>query len=240
MSSIKDSPIHGKGLFLRHKAQRGTLILVERPLVCLPGFSPASRDIWSAYQALATKKQQAEWWELKHFNVQEDQDRWAKEAGENIIPGMCGLILAKWEQNSFADEIAGVSFLAVRAARINHSCHANAIWVFNETTGNVEVRALANMNPGEEIFISYIPQVWERESRQAALKVWEIECQCVLCRDTSGADEWARTELNRLLDRLKLLGLSKPVDVAKQTEYYGQILELEEHEPCLAWETMIT
>lgn len=74
------------------------------------------------------------------------------------------------------------SILIPEVARLNHNCRPNAAYHFNANTLTQTVLALRSIPPGEELTISYIPQLQPRTERQALLhKSWGFHCDCSLC-----------------------------------------------------------
>ena len=68
-------------------------------------------------------------------------------------------------------------FLAV--ARFNHSCDPSAL---NDADGTVaNVRALRDLEEGEEVTISYVPVGWDLARRAQALSTFGFRCRCERC-----------------------------------------------------------
>ncbi|KAG6852989.1 hypothetical protein C0991_007705 [Blastosporella zonata] len=75
-------------------------------------------------------------------------------------------------------------------ALINHSCEPNAVVVFPRSSDTPEplmqVIALRNIEPDEEILTSYIDTTLPRHLRQKSLQeTYNFECHCPLCDRTS-------------------------------------------------------
>uniref|UniRef100_A0A182PH47 SET domain-containing protein n=1 Tax=Anopheles epiroticus TaxID=199890 RepID=A0A182PH47_9DIPT len=77
------------------------------------------------------------------------------------------------------------SALYPRQSKINHSCTPNAETVFPQSNHMLALRAVRNIQPGEEICISYLDECnlqRSRHSRQKALKEYYLFiCQCEKC-----------------------------------------------------------
>ncbi|KAG5653308.1 hypothetical protein H0H81_001268 [Sphagnurus paluster] len=81
-------------------------------------------------------------------------------------------------------------------ALINHSCEPNAVVVFpraSETPSTheplMQVIALRNIEPEEEILTSYIDTTLPKALRQSSLKeTYNFECSCPLCASMVGPD----------------------------------------------------
>ena len=67
-------------------------------------------------------------------------------------------------------------------ARVNHSCWPNVILSTNDNVV-VELRALRDIRPGEELEISYVrmSKFATRRERRAMLAEWDFTCACPVC-----------------------------------------------------------
>ncbi|XP_072298561.1 N-lysine methyltransferase SMYD2-like [Eucyclogobius newberryi] len=75
-------------------------------------------------------------------------------------------------------------------ALINHSCLPNTIITFHGTAA--EIRAVTDMKPGDEVFISYIDLIYPTDDRNNRLREsYYFTCECPECQ-------------SRSLDRVKL------------------------------------
>jgi hypothetical protein len=68
-----------------------------------------------------------------------------------------------------------------RIARINHSCRPNASYFWNEQLNRRVVYATRSIDPGEEIFVSYIPLLHSHADRQKRLDQYGFKCSCTAC-----------------------------------------------------------
>ena len=72
--------------------------------------------------------------------------------------------------------------LFIEASRINHSCRHNAQNTWNENIKRITIHALRDIEEGQEITISYLPQTREYAERQSSLKKgFKFDCKCELC-----------------------------------------------------------
>ena len=75
--------------------------------------------------------------------------------------------------------------LYLQAAAINHSCDPNACQSFHEETKALSIRATKDIQPGEEITITYIdigkPTSWRRRELR---KTYGFVCMCHRCCST--------------------------------------------------------
>ncbi|KAK8074572.1 hypothetical protein PG997_009235 [Apiospora hydei] len=83
-------------------------------------------------------------------------------------------------------------------SRINHSCVPNARYGWNETIQRFTVHVSREIEPDEQIFISYLPLTYEgRTKRAEQLEAnWGFECACEACRDP--AKEMGRVKMSIL------------------------------------------
>uniref|UniRef100_A0A3B4AV76 [histone H3]-lysine(4) N-trimethyltransferase n=1 Tax=Periophthalmus magnuspinnatus TaxID=409849 RepID=A0A3B4AV76_9GOBI len=69
-------------------------------------------------------------------------------------------------------------------ALINHSCLPNTIITFNGTSA--EIRAVKDIKPGDEVFISYIDLLYPTDDRNNRLREsYYFTCQCQECQSRS-------------------------------------------------------
>ncbi|KAK8853484.1 hypothetical protein IAR55_004191 [Kwoniella newhampshirensis] len=95
--------------------------------------------------------------------------------------------------NSFTLSSPSLSALGVSTSPLvalaNHSCDPNAVVVFPEGR-DMEVIALCDITPGEEILTSYIDVSTPYEDRQAELLGrYRFKCECTLC-EKSKDERW--------------------------------------------------
>ncbi|OAA59566.1 SET domain protein [Niveomyces insectorum RCEF 264] len=87
-------------------------------------------------------------------------------------------------------------------SRINHACNPNAYHRFSPRTLSVEVVAYRDIQPGEEITISYAQLTLSRTERRAFVHDnYHFNCTCTLCRadpDAMTASEDRRRDMRKL------------------------------------------
>lgn len=156
----------GQGGFAKRTIKRGEKILNERPLIVVK----------SEYSSLDEAEDRAD-------EAYDKLDAAGKETLDslfNAFPerGRAGLI----QTNAYpVDEAHGAVFPC--AARMNHSCTPNANQSWNEEAREQRLFALKDINPGEEIFISYISTATMTfNERQFVLSnYFRFDCMCKLC-----------------------------------------------------------
>jgi hypothetical protein len=231
------STLHGQGMFTPKKVRRGNLIFSERPLAHFEKSQALLySEIWNAYLALGLEKRTA-WYQLTHVESEQRKNYLAREAGETS--SLCGHILANFENNSFEEPIAGESFLCNQGSRFNHRCHPNAVWVFNAARGSFDVRAAEDIDVGQEVFLSYIPQTYNRATREKILADYGIDCNCSLCSDPSCAGEQKRESIFQAEAGLVALRRGS-VDIHRRIKLYERMFEEQDEEPSMVLDMLIT
>lgn len=89
------------------------------------------------------------------------------------------------------------------ASRINHSCRNNAQNTWNENIGCITIYAVQDIEPGQEITITYLAQAAPYTERQRYLKdKFFFDCACALCslRPDQLEESDGRQEMIRFLD----------------------------------------
>ncbi|KAM0787131.1 hypothetical protein ACM66B_006383 [Microbotryomycetes sp. NB124-2] len=186
----------GQGAFASRDISRGELVIAERP-VC----------IWP--QGLS--EQQAR-------ELFEGMDEPAKKAylalsRDEAIAQDLDEIRAIRATNGFAVQLPlGLGIAAMvfpKIARLNHSCTPNLSQAMNFSTLRMEVYAISDVQPREELSIEYLPLVCHtRAERQKALKesFGFAQCLCPVCSapaDQVKASDSRRREIKAIGDSLK-------------------------------------
>ncbi|KAM7187072.1 N-lysine methyltransferase SMYD2 [Naviculisporaceae sp. PSN 640] len=108
------------------------------------------------------------------------------------------------KSNSFQVTVGGVSHsgLFPDIARINHACRPNCFTRFSPTALSMEVVAYTDIQPGEELSLSYLPLNLHYRERQATLlQNWGFKCTCSLCNHPHPEREGSAQEARRISDR---------------------------------------
>ncbi|KAM7189665.1 hypothetical protein V8F33_009913 [Rhypophila sp. PSN 637] len=106
--------------------------------------------------------------------------------------------------NSFLVEVGGQSLMGLFGdlARFNHACEPNTSMRFSEKTLAMTIVASRDIEPGEELTISYIDATLPYKDRQSTLQeIWGFKCTCPLCslsRHQRRASDERRTEIQTL------------------------------------------
>ena len=79
--------------------------------------------------------------------------------------------------------------------RINHACDPNAYFQSSQSSLAARVIAFRDIEPGEELSLSYVDVGKTHEERQRALQRWGFTCTCAMC--TAPASEIAASDARR-------------------------------------------
>lgn len=109
--------------------------------------------------------------------------------------------------NNFDVTIDGVSqqVLFPEIAMLNHDCRPNAAYFFDEQTMTQYVHAIRDIQPGEEITITYIDNEKDRKTRLARLQNWGFQCNCLSCTAHSSLTEESDRRLYQITDLALML-----------------------------------
>lgn len=99
-------------------------------------------------------------------------------------------------------------------ALINHSCLPNVIVTYNGTSA--EIRAVQNMKPGDELFISYIDLLYPTDDRNSMLRdSYYFTCECQECK-TKSTDK-AKLKVRKQSDPIEPNVISNMIRYARKT-----------------------
>ncbi|KAK3355971.1 hypothetical protein B0H65DRAFT_64635 [Neurospora tetraspora] len=94
-------------------------------------------------------------------------------------------VLCKIQTNAFnrfdADTGQAGIFLHPSLSMVNHSCVPNAYITFEKR--KAFLKAERDLEPGDEILISYIDHTAPRRARQESLRLYHFQCNCIRCKD---------------------------------------------------------
>ncbi|KAF2189040.1 SET domain-containing protein, partial [Zopfia rhizophila CBS 207.26] len=109
------------------------------------------------------------------------------------------------------------------AARINHACRPNSFYRFNDTSLQLEVFALRDIEPGEELTYSYGYSSLPHTSRHKALDAhWSFTCKCSLCTAPPAKISASDKRLKQITDIKEVL----PTDTHDVPQLLGSVPDL--------------
>jgi hypothetical protein len=193
-------PGKGIGMIAASAIPSGRLIVAETPLFTVPSnlrdgalvATPALKSYVLTAVSRLKKPQQTAFLSLHNAQV--------RPAPE--LPPFLSII----STNGFGLGVnATTSGVFETCSRFNHSCVPNANFVWNEGAQKMEVRAIEEIQEGDEILLSYLGSelaLADRPGRQQALLLrYGFRCQCAACGlEASEAveDTQLRAEAKRL------------------------------------------
>jgi len=210
---VKKVENKGKGLVAVRKILAGRIIFKENPLIASIRDKDSSLIPVSVYSTF--KKTKTE--EMKYFMDLFDPDQLdpmltgSLDCQDPDYIKFCNIFAAnaitigEISQNSLGiDQIAGVY---KQFSRINHSCNPNTVVDWASETLEMEVRAVRNIERGEELTGNYMGELGgARKERMARLeKNWFFQCQCEVCNLLGlerEANDKTRKFILKELDRL--------------------------------------
>lgn len=161
----------GVGLVARRALARGELIIREPPTLVV--HLDARRDV-----------------------ADEARLRMQRAAVGLLPPGAraetLGL-MGRWGGDEIEDRLRTNSFvisleepmdhhaLFTQMSRLNHACRPNCVYQFDRRTLTHKVYTIQDVEPGQELTISYIEPVATYEERRKILQTWGFNCSCSAC-----------------------------------------------------------
>ncbi|KAK5661804.1 hypothetical protein OQA88_9906 [Cercophora sp. LCS_1] len=121
--------------------------------------------------------------------------------------------------NAFGIEIEGVNHMAlfVEGSRVNHGCRPNVFWRFSNRDMTMQVVALREIRPGDEIVHSYAPLGYTMMERQQMLKPWGFQCSCEMCTASQNTIQASDARRERLFEIHSTLSMAvKESTLAKE------------------------
>ncbi|KAG5988201.1 hypothetical protein E4U52_006813 [Claviceps spartinae] len=201
MYVLQDVPGKGKGLVATRHIPRGTRILAEKALISVPKGMYSGKRNESICQQVETLTNDQRDAFLSMRNIHPFDNLPAQYVGivqTNALP---------------AQEFPDTQAIFLEACRINHDCQNNAVHQWNDNIQQGTVHAMRDIQPGEEITISYVFSLKSREVRQKQLKdSFDFTCSCRLCSLPEDESEERDRKLEQIvsLDQLTALQFTTP------------------------------
>jgi len=190
---IQEIPGRGKGLIATRKIPPGTLIIDEPPIIVVDRVSQEKmqNDIFEEFEQLSPEDKRA---------VLEMHDPAFIHSNKQDIGQITmnqfelrAKVLRIFDVNSL--DVCEQAELEIKKtslhrtiSRLNHSCAPNVFWSWKKNDlwkTEKEVRAIREIEKGEEIVASYIADGTSfelRTSRRMKLsKKWTFDCECMVC-----------------------------------------------------------
>ncbi|SPJ88719.1 uncharacterized protein FTOL_12613 [Fusarium torulosum] len=162
---VQSLPGKGKGLIALKKITTGVRVLIEKPILTTRNAPPAILDPIIARDLKSLSKEKQRQFFSLHNNFP-GKHPFSGIVKTNALP--CG-------------SGATVGAVYPTICFINHSCRANAHNSWNETLGSETIHAIQDIEPGQEITISY-DHGGPSTSRKPWLKEkFGFDCDCSVC-----------------------------------------------------------
>jgi hypothetical protein len=187
-------PGKGRGLVANKTLHRGDQIFASTPIVITDSDAydlSTSERLALLYRGVDTlpPKTQNVFWELMgHKDIDPVED--------------------KINTNNFDITIDGISQQALfpEIAMMNHDCRPNAAYFWDEEMMTHYVHAIRDIQPGEEITITYIDNEKDRNTRTSRLeKNWGFKCGCSSCTAHPNFVAESDSRLYQITDLAKIL-----------------------------------
>lgn len=201
---ISALPDKGLGVVAIRKIELGELIIAEAPLFILPWWIRHSqyplkelrKCLDRAMDELTDEEEEA-FYALSDCKTEGDEDKTE---------------LGIWRTNNFAlgrSNSKSRNGIFPKLSRFNHSCAPSAEFSWNESDNRQEIRAIRDIEAGDEICVCYFTtnvQVMGREDRRAYLQShYGFLCDCKACslpRPHNEADDDMRAKIKSLAEKL--------------------------------------
>ncbi|KAK0705519.1 hypothetical protein B0H67DRAFT_471060, partial [Lasiosphaeris hirsuta] len=211
---LRDLPGRGKGLVATRPVARGAVLMVDWAALLVDAEFPqrVRRDLGREMLMEAIGGLERGGREVVLGLARSSSDPGGVPAAEDVV-----------KTNSFSVNLGGRSFMALfpRISRMNHACKPSASTRFDMQTLSSTVTAFRDMQPGEEITISYSDWGLTYPERQRVLKQkWGFDCTCSLC--SSSAKEIAESDARR--EAISRLGKEVLAQVEEQN--YKEAIKL--------------
>ncbi|KAK0664542.1 hypothetical protein QBC41DRAFT_17815 [Cercophora samala] len=172
---VVDIPGKGKGAIATQKIEKGKAILVDHASIIAAAEYPSDVMREEVQDLLATAVHR-----LGNPEKVLGLSRKGREGEDEGATEIEDLLLT----NSFTVGIQGKEFIALFAdlSRLNHDCKPNAFIYFSETTLAMTVWASRDIEPGEEISITYSAAgLLSTERTQTLQNIWGFKWSVPLC-----------------------------------------------------------
>ncbi|KAG6239857.1 hypothetical protein E4U25_000238 [Claviceps purpurea] len=209
MYALQEIPGKAKGLVATRYIPQGTRILCEKPLFTIPNVMELEKRHRLICQQLASlSNEQRQAFQSMH-NIHPFDDTEERDIGI-------------FETNSMpAGGTPADRAIFLEACRINHDCKSNAIYDWNTHTKRNTVHAVRDIDKGEEITVSYVVILKNRESRQRSLKnAYHFTCRCSLC---SLPNEQSQERDRKIAQIVRLGELYVPRSISSPLQALGYV-----------------
>jgi SET domain-containing protein len=214
---IKSAGKKGLGVFAKVPINRGTTIMLEKPLIIFRNGSYLPSSIIDAYDALPTDSKEEFMTLVSVHNVK--RSRYLLSAYESPPPEKLATQSAERQRmwNMFEVRTSGKksvlsrfyanaivvkegAAICMEASRINHSCVPNASYQWDEYADAMQIRITKDIPADTEITISYLDPCYDRKNRKEILALsYDFKCNCIACGPMHEPSSFAANSYDRRL-----------------------------------------
>jgi len=90
-------------------------------------------------------------------------------------------------QTNCMEKVKGAAIFP-HAARFNHCCNPNACFTWNSAIGKETIHAMSDIQPGDQITLSYCDMIHDKSLRTWELKHYGFVCDCRACTENEEDD----------------------------------------------------
>jgi len=203
---MKEFPGKGWGLVANQFISRGDLIMANTPSLMIDYrvFDELTKDEYKKLQVYAVdylpEKHRAAVLALStHGQTFDSHEDLVEKIGETNAFDI---------EADDGDEIQDYGFFVVfpEIARFNHDCRPNADYYFDHSSLTQFIHATRDVQPGEELTLSYINPVMLRVARMAKLaRNWGFQCACSACTQERARAEASDARIRQIKELKALL-----------------------------------
>ncbi|KAK0624985.1 RmlC-like cupin domain-containing protein [Bombardia bombarda] len=220
---VRDVPGKGRGAVATQRIEKDRVILIDHATILATIEYPA--DVM-----------REEVRDLMDRGVMQLSEPWKvtslarKDREEDDVSEMEDVLVT----NSFVVKVGPENYMALfpDLARVNHACNPNAFIHFSEKTLGMTVWSSRDIEPGEEITITYSDAGLLHAERQERLQsVWGFKCTCSLCTappEVRNASDTRRLEIRNLQE--EVLNLAQKGDFPGAVTTVERLFEVIEEE----------
>ena len=241
LTDIRTSTGKGRGVFAKEPIKAGTRVLADKILLKPHSWDKASglwraKELQKQIRALnpstrASLLQLANAYDDFLQYQDEDESVVQMDASETEVQ-----ILKLYDVTAFS------TGLCLRAVYLNHSCVPNLV-ISNRLIGEEQEAlffyAVRDIAADEELNITYVDLILERQKRQKELKKLRVNCDCRACKDDpiGNAHEKRLAEIRTLRRKLKkCFDLESESNKARDAlQHAKQLVNLVKDEPAFLW-----
>ncbi|OAG09993.1 SET domain-containing protein [Paraphaeosphaeria sporulosa] len=216
----------GKGVISKREIKKGDIIMLDSAAIVSSARLPLHITPHEGSKLLET---------AARMLTEEDYDAIMALDKPSGTTGLDAILKTNSFSCQFNDGGVGDEYLCLfpKVSRINHACQPNANAKFIPRTLSMEIRALRDIPPWQEITISYGKVNLKYAERQKLYKEnWGFKCSCNLCASgiyKLAESDWRRERFTQLHDQLEAL-TAEDYNTEQVIQWENEILGISETE----------